>query len=126
LRYTIDRRARVFHLDLNRPVSAHRALEQSLALLAAEPELWGWDWIVDARTVPEDASIEQIARLATVFAAQPAAPAEALATTVLVSEDRYLHLWAKVMDFQFPRRKHLVVTDVAQAFRLIEARQAAT
>lgn len=112
----------MFHLDLNRPVSAQRALEQSLALLAAEPDIWGWDWIVDARTVPEDATIEQIARLAAVFATQPSIAA----TTVLVSEDRYLHLWAKVMDFQFPKRKHLVVTDVAQARRLIDARRART
>ena len=119
MRYTIDRDARVFHLDLNRPVSAQRALEQSLALLAAEPDLWSWDWIVDARTVPEDASVEQIARLARMFAMQPAVAA----TTVLVSEDRYLHLWAKVMDFQFPRRKHLVVTDIAQARKLIDARR---
>lgn len=122
MRYTIDRDERVFHLDLNRPVSAQRALEQSLALLAAEPDIWGWDWIVDARTVPEDATIEQIARLAAVFATQPSIAA----TTVLVSEDRYLHLWAKVMDFQFPKRKHLVVTDVAQARRLIDARRART
>ena len=121
MRYTIDREARVFHLDLNRPVSAQRALDQSLALLAAEPELWGCDWIVAAQAVPEDASVEQIARLATVFAAQPATTA----TTVLVSEDRYLHLWAKVMDFQFPNRKHLVVTDIGQARRLIEARRTA-
>jgi hypothetical protein len=120
LRYTIDRDARVFHLDLNRPVSAQRALEQSLALLAAEPGLWSWDWVVDARTVPEDASVEQIARLARMCAMQPAVAA----TTVLVSEDRYLHLWAKVMDFQFPRRKHLVVTDIAQARKLIDARRA--
>jgi hypothetical protein len=121
LRYTIDRDSRVFHLDLNRPVSAHHALEQSLAVLAAEPELWGWDWIVDAEAVPGDASVEQIARLARVFASQ----SSSVATTVLVSDDRYLHLWARVMDFQFPRRKHLVVTDIAQAWRLIEARRAA-
>ena len=120
MRYTIDRDARVFHLDLNRPVSAQRALDQSLALLAVEPELWGWDWIVDAQTVPEDASVEQIARLAKVFVSKLVAEA----TTVLVSGDRNLHLWAKVMDFQFPKRKHLVVTDVAQAWRLIKARRA--
>lgn len=120
MRYTIDRDARVFHLDLNRPVSAQRALEHSLALLADEPELWGWDWIVDAQAVPGDASVEHIARLAKVFVR----PVGAGATTVLVSEDRYLHLWAKVMDFQFPKRKHLVVTDIAQARRLIEARRA--
>ena len=119
MRYTIDRDARVLHLDLNRPVSAQRALDQSVAILASEPEIWGWDWIVKSTVVPEDASVEQIAYLAKLFAAQPAV----LATTVLVSLDRYLHLWARVMDFQFPKRKHLVATSVPLALNLIEARR---
>lgn len=119
MRYTIDRDARVLHLDLNRPVSAQRALEQSVAILASQPEIWGWDWIVDSRMVPEDASVEQIACLAKLFAVQPAV----LVTTVLVSLDRYLHLWARVMDFQFPKRKHLVATNVPLALDLIEARR---
>lgn len=120
MRYTIDRGARVFHLDLNRPVSAQRALDQSVAILASQPEIWGWDWIVDSKVVPEDASVEQIACLAKLFALQPAV----LATTVLVSLDRYLHLWARVMDFQFPKREHLVATNVPLALDLIEARRA--
>ena len=120
MRYTIDRDARVLHLDLNRAVSAQRALDQSVAILASQPEIWGWDWIVDSKVVPEDASVEQIAYLAELFAMQPAV----LATTVLVSLDRYLHLWARVMDFQFPKRKHLVATNVPLALELIESRRA--
>ena len=120
MRYTIDPDARVLHLDLNRPVSAQRALDQSVAILASQPEIWGWDWIVDSKVVPEDASVEQIACLAKLFTMQPAV----LATTVLVSLDRYLHLWARVMDFQFPKRKHLVATNVPLARELIESRRA--
>ncbi|NBW07443.1 MAG: hypothetical protein EBR82_05400 [Caulobacteraceae bacterium] len=119
MRYTIDREARIFHLDLNRPVSAQDALEQALALLDAEPDIWTWDWIVHSTVVPEDATVEQIARLARIFATQKGAPA----TTVLVSDDGYLHLWAKVMDFQFPHRKHLVIRDIAMARDLIFSRR---
>ena len=36
---------------------------------------------------------------------------------------RLLHLWARVMDFQFLRRKHLVERDVEAARRLIDDMQ---
>jgi hypothetical protein len=119
----MDQDQRIFHLDLNRSDSARDALEQSLTILGNHPEIWAWDWIVDAQRVPEDASVEQIARLAEVFATVSATRPVVVATTAFVSADRYLHLWARVMDYQFPKRKHLVVTDVAQAVKLIASRR---
>ena len=47
----------------------------------------------------------------------PASPAR----TLLVSEDRYLHLWARVMDFQFGPRQHIVVRRMEDAIRLAGA-----
>lgn len=120
MRYRIDREALVLNLDLKGAPSAQHALDQSVVLLTAQPELWGWDWIVEAPIVPEGASIEQIAQLARMYAAQP----QTLAVSALVSQDRNLHLWARVMDFQFAGRRHLVVQSHDAALRLIETQQA--
>ena len=114
--YTAER---ILHLNLNSGVSAERALEYALPLLEANPELWGWDWIVDARTVPTDASIGQIARLAERFR-KPAGPA----ITAFATDDRFLHLWARVMDFQFPGRKHMIVANACAGVRLIGRQRA--
>lgn len=119
MRHRIDWEASIFHLDLAQSPSAQKALEDAVSILAQQPELWGWDWIVEALAVPEDASVSQISQLAGLYAAQPSARA----TTVLVSHDQNLHLWAKVMDFQFPGRQHLVVTDFGAAMPLIERMQ---
>ena len=119
LRHHIDHAQRILHLDLNDGVSAQRALDESMALLRSMPDLWSWDWIVEARVVPVDATVGQIERLMDMFR-RP----ERRAVTVLASHDRFLHLWARVMDFQFPGRKHLVVSNAADALRLIGQRRA--
>lgn len=111
MRYQIDEEARLFHLDLNSGVSAETALGEVLAIIKARPELWGWDWIVEADTTPCDASFEQIARLASAFDTPPSF--EVL--TLLVSRDASLPMWARVMDFQFPRRRHVVVLSLDEA-----------
>lgn len=119
MRYRLYDAQRILHLDLNSGVSAQRALEQALPMLEARPELWDWDWIVASRAVPVDASVAQIGRLAEMFR-KPARTA----ITAFASEDRFLHLWARVMDFQFPGRKHIVVSSARAALRLIKVRRA--
>ena len=120
MKYRIDDGPRLFHIDLMDGVSAERALEEVLAVVQARPELWGWDWIVNVSFVPEDASVEQIARLALAYGT----PRDVEALTMLVSGDANLHLWAKVMDFQFPRRKHRVTATLDSAMGQIEAARA--
>ncbi|WP_395943226.1 hypothetical protein [Brevundimonas sp.] len=120
MHYRIDDEARLFHLDLNCGITAERALDKALTVIEARPELWRWDWIVDARVTPEDASFHQIARLARAFDVR----LDNEVLTMLVTHDSYLHLWARVMDFQFPRRRHLVVATPEAAMRRIEHRQA--
>lgn len=115
MQYRIDQEGRFLHLDLRDVATAQKALEPSLVLLADRPDLWGWDWIVESPIVPEYASVEQIALLARIYGAQP----RAAATSALVSQDANLHLWARVMDFQFPGRKHVVVHTREAAMRLI-------
>ncbi|RZJ94899.1 MAG: hypothetical protein EON88_11800 [Brevundimonas sp.] len=112
---------RILHLDLNSGVTAQRALAQAIPLLEGQPDLWSWDWVIDTRAVPTDASVCQIARLAELFR-KPEAPV----VTAFATDDRFLHLWARVMDFQFPGRKHLIVSSAAAGFRLINTRRAST
>jgi len=119
LRHRFYAAEQILHLDLNSGVTAARALEQVIPLLEAHPELWSWDWIVDTRVVPTDASVDQIARLAEMFQ-RPARSA----ITAFATDDRFLHLWARVMDFQFPGRQHLVVSSAAAAVQLIGRRRA--
>ena len=115
MRYRIEDDVRVFHLDLNSGVSAAKALEKALDVIKIRPDLWGWDWIVQARITPADASFEQIGRLARVFYTPP----EDEVLSVLVSHDGSLPLWARVMDFQFPRRRHVVVATLEEAHERI-------
>lgn len=119
MRHRLYTAQRILHLDLNDGGSAQRALEHAIPMLEARPDLWEWDWIVDSRIVPVDASVAQIARLAEIFH-KPARTA----ITAFATDDRFLHLWARVMDFQFPGRKHLVVANVRAALRLIKVRRA--
>lgn len=105
---------KILHLDLNDGTTAQQALEHMVPILEAEPELWSWDWVVDSRAVPSDATVAQVARLAELFKA----PARA-AITAFATDDRYMHLWARVMDFQFPGRKHMVVSTACAGVRLI-------
>ena len=116
MRLNIDEDTHVLWLDLDSGVSAANALEQALALLHRLPALWSWDWIVKATVLPTDVTIDHLARLAEIYV-PPASPAR----TLLVSEDRYLHLWARVMDFQFAPRRHIVVRRTDDAIRLAGA-----
>ena len=47
------------------------------------------------------------------------------AVTVFVTNDRMLHLWARVLDFQFVRRKHFIERDIDIARRFVARRQSA-
>ena len=110
----IDLSTRTLTLHLQQGQSAQRALEAAVKLLTERPDLWDWDWIVEAASVADDACVHHIDSLARLQATTGRR-----ARTVLVSEDRYLHLWARVMDFQFPNRAHSVVRSMDEARALI-------
>lgn len=110
----IDLSTRILTLHLPQGQSAQRALEAAIELLTERPDLWDWDWIVEAASVPDDVCVHHIDSLARIQA-----NTGRRARTVLVSEDRYLHLWARVMDFQFPNRAHSVVRSMVEARALI-------
>lgn len=119
MRKTFYPEQQILHLDLN-GVSAERALTTAIPMLETRPELWSWDWIIDTPVVPTDATVAQIARLAQMFR-KP----ECDAFTVFATEDRFLHLWARVMDFQFPGRRHLIAPSSVAGVRLIGKRRSA-
>jgi hypothetical protein len=118
--HRIDENEQVFHLDLTGH-SARALLEQSLVVLETRPELRDWDWIILLPSGPTDITVDDVAAFSERFPRE-----DRDAVTIFVSEDRYLHLWARVMDFQFPGRKHLVVADAEAAARVIAQRRSAT
>ncbi len=119
MNYVIDRDDRIVTVNIGPSDSGEATTESLLALGDAEPELWTWDCIIHVPVVAQDASVEQVARAARRYATQKGVRA----TTVFVSDDVYLRLWAKVMDVQFPGRKHLVVRDLGLARELILSRR---
>lgn len=117
--YVIDRDDRIVLVKIGPSDSGEATTERLLALGDAEPELWTWDCIIHVPVVAQDASVEQVARAARKYATQKGVRA----TTVFVTDDVYFHLWAKVMDVQFPGRKHFVVRDIDTARELIVSRR---
>ncbi|NBB65114.1 hypothetical protein GVN18_38300 [Pseudomonas sp. ODNR1LW] len=120
MRYEIDEQAQNLWMDLVSAGSADRVLEATLALIGARPELCGWDWIVECDPLPDDARADHLKILSEVWGPPP----EVEAITVFVTQDKLLHLWARALDFQFTRRKHLIARDVESARDLIERRRA--
>jgi len=119
--YEIDEEAKILQFDMASVRSADEVLATVMSLIAQRPELCAWDWIALGDPLPDDASHEHLAKLSAAWGPPPAVEA----VTAFVTPDAFFHLWAKVMDFQFVRRKHLVVRDVAAARSLIERRRAA-
>lgn len=120
MRYEIDEQAQILWTDLVSAGSADRVLEAMVALISARPELCGWDWIVECHPLPDDATADHLETLAEAWGPPP----EVEAVTVFVTQDLLLHLWARVLDFQFTRRKHLIARDIDSARQLIERRRA--
>lgn len=121
MRQEIDEANKILLLDLVSAGSADRVLEATIDLITLRPELCGWDWIVECEPIPDDATIQHLSRLAEAWGPPPAVEA----VTVFVTQDRLLYLWARVLDFQFVRRKHMIERDIDAARRLVARRQSA-
>lgn len=119
MRYEIDEQAQILWADLVSAGSADRVLEAMLGLIGARPELCGWDWIIECYPLPQDATADHLKILSEAWGPPPAVEA----ITVFVTQDKLLHLWARALDFQFTRRKHLIARDVDGARDLIEKRR---
>jgi len=121
LRYEIDETNKILLVDIASAGPADRVLEATVDLITRRPELCSWDWIVGCEPMTDDATVQHLDELAKAWGPPP--PVEAV--TVFISHDRMLHLWARMLDFQFARRKHLIERDIDAAKRLVARRQAA-
>lgn len=121
MRYEIDEANRVLMLDLVSAGSADRVLKATVDLITQRPELCSWDWIVECEPMTDDATVQHLAKLAEAWGPPPSVEA----VTVFVTNDRMLHLWARVLDFQFVRRKHFIERDIDIARRFVARRQSA-
>lgn len=91
-------------------------------LVAARPELAGWDWIQDVRESRGAVDNADIAAVAEAFAVAPPGPC----WTVFVSHDPNLALWCKVMDGLFQGRLHRAVGSLEAALALLDSLRAAS
>lgn len=121
MRYEIDEANRVLMLDLVSAGSADRVLKATVDLITQRPELCSWDWIVECEPITDDATVQHLAKLAEAWGTPPLVEA----VTVFVTNDRMLHLWARVLDFQFVRRKHFIERDINVARQFVARRQSA-
>ena len=121
MRYEIDESNRVLMLDLVSAGSADRVLKATVDLITQRPELCSWDWIVECEPMTDDATVQHLAKLAEAWGTPPLVEA----VTVFVTHDRMLHLWARVLDFQFVRRKHFIERDINVARQFVARRQSA-
>jgi hypothetical protein len=95
--------------------------EMIAGMVRERPELIGWDWVQDVRLGSGDVGVDDVTRVAQAFAAAP--PGETF--TVFVSTDPNLGTWARAMDFEFVRRRHLCAPTLAAAIALLERHRAA-
>ena len=86
-------------------------------LVAARPELAGWDWVQDVRENRGEVDNADVARVAEAFATAPPGPC----WTVFVSHDPNLALWCKVMDAMFRGRLHCAVPTPEAAVQLLDS-----
>lgn len=121
MRYEIDEANRILMLDLVSAGSADRVLKATVDLITQRPELCSWDWIVECEPMTDDATVQHLAKLAEAWGTPPLVEA----VTVFVTNDRMLHLWARVLDFQFVRRKHFIERDINVARQFVARRQSA-
>ncbi|KQR61379.1 hypothetical protein [Brevundimonas sp. Leaf168] len=121
MRYEIDEAKRVLMLDLVSAGSADRVLKATVDLITQRPELCSWDWIVECEPMTDDATVQHLAKLAEAWGTPPLVEA----VTIFVTNDRMLHLWARVLDFQFVRRKHFIERDINVARQFVARRQSA-
>jgi hypothetical protein len=109
---------RVF-MTLGEGASGAAASRYICALVAARPELAGWDWIQDVRESDgkvDNADIEVVAR---------AFGRSGPCWTVFVSHDANLSLWCRVMDGLFAGRRHLTALTPEAAVKLLDEARAA-
>ncbi|MDI1281229.1 MAG: hypothetical protein ACI9YM_000514 [Brevundimonas sp.] len=89
-------------------------------MVQRRPELVGWDWIHDVRRALGDVSVEDISQVARAFTNPP--PGDTF--TIFVSTDPNLGTWARAMDFEFVRRRHLCAPTPEAAIALLERHRA--
>jgi len=86
-----------------------------LRLLAARPELGGWDWVLDIRNPHEKASLDELEQIAAAFNQRTAS----MAYTIFVSSAPATYDRCALLGARFQRRCHLVARDMAEVERLL-------
>jgi hypothetical protein len=102
-------------------ISGQAATRIIVDMVRQRPELTGWDWVHDVRRALGDVSVDDISEVARAFANPP----PGVTFTIFVSTDANLGTWARAMDFEFVRRRHLCAPTPEAALALLERHRAA-
>tara|TARA_R110002124_G_scaffold92069_2_gene234008 strand:+ start:6237 stop:6548 length:312 start_codon:yes stop_codon:yes gene_type:complete len=101
-------------------MGGREATEIITGMVRERPELIGWDWVQDVRLASGDVDVGDVTRVARAFADAP----PGVTFTVFVSTDPNLGTWARAMDFEFVRRRHLCAPTPEAAIALLERHRA--
>lgn len=101
--------------------SADRVTGVIVDLVAGQPDLIEWDWILDVSHGLERFLPSHTDDVSEAFGGQGGSGTY----TVLVAGNPMMSLFARTLDFRFPGRSHLVAPTMAAAERILDRRRAA-
>lgn len=122
IEHRFDEQARRVFMTVGGAATGRAVAGHIADLVAARPELTGWDWIQDVRESSGEVDNADVAVVAEAFAVAPPGPC----WTIFVSHDRNFGLWCKVMDVMFQGRQHRAVLSPEAAVVLLDSLRATT
>ena len=119
IRHQLDEARRRILLSGDGADGGREVIAFVMGQLQVRPELLDWDWIIDLSQASGLVGNADVDAASNLFSGQGEA-----AWTVFVSSDPNLAVWARLMDHQFPLRRHLIAHDADAAHRLLDRKRA--
>ena len=93
--------------------------EATLAIIAIEPKMTEWTWIIYDRGPIEDIDVAGVARIGAEFQRRVRDPLRRT-YTVVVTNDRFFDTWLRVVDMNHGARRHLAAPTMPAACALAD------
>jgi hypothetical protein len=110
----VDQKRCLAHYEVWGPVEVRELLKSIFEALQDNPQLADYDALCDITEYTGDVSTDDVASIA-LLANDLRSGANTLARTALITHDRGFAIWAKVMGYQFARRRFGVFSSYAAA-----------
>src|SRR5258708_1712500 len=115
IRHTVDEIHRTLIIELSGTISGHAFSTFACDLYGRRPELFDYECVVDLLEYEGDVGFADLGPLEKIYTGRPEGTA-AFRPGFIVTSDPNIHLWAAVLDEQFPGRKHYVAASLEEAF----------